>query len=193
MAMLEMADPEPIAAPPPDSEGTPLPATSDPLMTPPPPTPAPMRGRDDRLAGGRDASGVYAGELRDPRADEREAARRQRLQRIRLWLVVAAAISVALIGLSLIALAYLSSSQGGPARLILTPAPVAPGQQSPAAAKGRTAPTGVSCPASHPIKGNRPSMIYHAPGGAFYDQTGPEDCFATASDAEAAGYRPSQR
>jgi hypothetical protein len=112
---------------------------------------------------------------------------------------------VALIGLSLVGLAYLSSSgQSGPARLMLTPAPPAapvqqapssaPGQQAPVSApKGQAAPTGTSCPASHPIKGNRPSMIYHAPGGAFYDQTGPEACFATPADAEAAGYRPSQR
>jgi hypothetical protein len=36
-------------------------------------------------------------------------------------------------------------------------------------------------------------MIYHRPGQTFYDQTRPEACFATPADAEAAGYRASQR
>ena len=51
----------------------------------------------------------------------------------------------------------------------------------------------MTCPASHPIKGNRASMIYHPPGGEFYDATRPEDCFAAPADAEAAGYRRSAR
>ena len=51
----------------------------------------------------------------------------------------------------------------------------------------------MACPVSHPIKGNRGSMIYHLPGGEFYDATRPEDCFANTTDAEAAGYRKSQR
>lgn len=54
-------------------------------------------------------------------------------------------------------------------------------------------PLGSACPSSHPIKGNRPDMLYHVPGGAFYARTLPEECFATAADAQAAGYRPSQR
>ena len=49
------------------------------------------------------------------------------------------------------------------------------------------------CPESHPIKGNASSMIYHEPGRASYARTIPEYCFATAEDAEAAGYRPPQR
>ena len=36
-------------------------------------------------------------------------------------------------------------------------------------------------------------MIYHPPGGEFYEPTRPEDCFASPADAEAAGYRRSQR
>lgn len=64
---------------------------------------------------------------------------------------------------------------------------------APAPASGRAAPQGRDCPASHPIKGNASSMIYHVPGGAFYTRTTPEDCFATAADAVAAGYRSSQR
>jgi micrococcal nuclease len=49
------------------------------------------------------------------------------------------------------------------------------------------------CPASHPIKGNAKSMIYHLPTGSFYNRTKPEECFASISDAETAGYRKSIR
>lgn len=45
------------------------------------------------------------------------------------------------------------------------------------------------CPASHPIKGNANSMIYHLPGQRYYDVTNPEECFASESAARAAGYR----
>lgn len=54
-----------------------------------------------------------------------------------------------------------------------------------------------TCPAEYPVKGNRAGRqasrptdpIYHVPGGRYYDATDPEECFATAADAEAAGYR----
>jgi micrococcal nuclease len=45
------------------------------------------------------------------------------------------------------------------------------------------------CPANAPLKGNRESMIYHAPGQAYYDATSPEECFASPAAAERAGYR----
>ena len=48
------------------------------------------------------------------------------------------------------------------------------------------------CPQSAPIKGNQ-SGLYHVPDGAYYDVTNPEECFATASDAEAAGCEASSR
>lgn len=56
---------------------------------------------------------------------------------------------------------------------------------------GSTTPNGKSCPASAPIKGNQgsPEWIYHRPGQGSYDVTVPEECFATAAQAEAAGYR----
>lgn len=57
----------------------------------------------------------------------------------------------------------------------------------------RVAPQGSNCPSTHPIKGNASSMIYHVPGGASYARTDPEACFATAADAQAAGYRAVQR
>jgi hypothetical protein len=53
------------------------------------------------------------------------------------------------------------------------------------------------CPVTHPIKGNRSGRqasrpsdpIYHTPSSRWYAVTDPEECFATAADAEAAGYR----
>ena len=48
------------------------------------------------------------------------------------------------------------------------------------------------CPASHPVKGNAQSGIYHEPGGSSYDRTIPEFCFDTPASAEAAGFRASR-
>lgn len=54
-----------------------------------------------------------------------------------------------------------------------------------------------NCPRTHPIKGNinlrKGTMIYHLPGGAFYDKTKPEKCYATEEDARADGFRKSKR
>ena len=133
-------------------------------------------------------SGIHAADLPDPRAAEAaEAARRQRLRRIRDWLLIAAAVSALLIGLSLVGLSYVANNQP-PARFGLTPLPA--GTSVPGG-PGRAAPSGMSCPTSHPIKGNRSSMIYHLPGADFYEQTRAEDCFASPANAEAAGYRAS--
>lgn len=52
---------------------------------------------------------------------------------------------------------------------------------------------GWKCPSWAPIKGNASSMIYHMPGGAFYDRTNPEECFSSESAARAAGYRKALR
>ena len=48
------------------------------------------------------------------------------------------------------------------------------------------------CPPNAPIKGNQ-SGLYHVPGGAYYDVTDPEQCFATPGAAEVAGYEASSR
>lgn len=56
-------------------------------------------------------------------------------------------------------------------------------------------PSGGSCPPGA-IKGNvsdSRELIYHVPGGQFYDRTNPEQCFASTSEAEEAGYRASKR
>jgi len=49
--------------------------------------------------------------------------------------------------------------------------------------------TGGACPDDRPIKGNLPSAIYHRPGDPSYEATNPERCFATAEEAELAGFR----
>ena len=52
-----------------------------------------------------------------------------------------------------------------------------------------------SAPEGFEIKGNADSGLYHVPGSAFYSRTEAEFWFATAEDAEAAGFQlpPSQR
>jgi NAD(P) transhydrogenase subunit alpha len=65
--------------------------------------------------------------------------------------------------------------------------------EQPAVPTGAIAANGSpDCPADFPIKGNATSLIYHEPESASYGQTIPELCFATAADAEAAGFRASQ-
>jgi len=49
------------------------------------------------------------------------------------------------------------------------------------------------CPVNKPIKGNAQSGIYHLPTGQYYNQTRPERCFATESEAIDAGYRKSKK
>jgi hypothetical protein len=168
-----------LAAEPDPDLPTPQPPPPYEPLTPQPPLP--RKGEGPGVEAARpDDSGVYAVDLPDVRAAEAEAARRHRLRRLRDWLLVAAATAILLMGLSLVGLAYVTSRQPD-ARLGLTPS------------SGRAAPSGMGCPASHLVKGNRASMIYHPPGGEFYDATRPEDCFASPADAEAAGYRRSQR
>jgi hypothetical protein len=153
----------------------------------------PVNGGAERGARGttRDESGIHAADLPDPRAAEHaEAARRARLRRVRDWLLIGAAVAILLMGLSLVGLAYLASNRPEP-RMGLTPLPVTVPATTPGAS--RAAPSDMACPGSHPVKGNRASMLYHQPGGAFYEQTRPEDCFGSPADAEAAGYRRSQR
>ncbi len=61
------------------------------------------------------------------------------------------------------------------------------------AASGSKAPSGKDCPAAAPVKGNIPDdggdRIFHEPGSRSYAATIPEECFATAAAAEAAGFR----
>jgi hypothetical protein len=50
-----------------------------------------------------------------------------------------------------------------------------------------------NCPASHPIKANADSGIYHVPAGSSYKQTRAERCYCTEADAEADGFRRAKR
>jgi len=75
------------------------------------------------------------------------------------------------------------------------PSPSAPDiSPAPASSGGGSYPPNSqnSCPPSAPIKGNQ-SGIYHVLGGQYYGRINPEECFASESDAQAAGYRKSQR
>ena len=49
------------------------------------------------------------------------------------------------------------------------------------------------CPASHPIKGNDQSKIFHVPGGMSYERTKAERCYCDEASAEADGYRKAKR
>lgn len=73
---------------------------------------------------------------------------------------------------------------------------IGPSQQTGAADSG-VAPASVStCPDGYPVKGNESSsdqLIYHVPGGQFYDRTNPVRCFRTEADAQSAGFRASLR
>ena len=62
-----------------------------------------------------------------------------------------------------------------------------------AADGGWVEPVDGACPASHPIKGNAQSKIFHVPEGASYSRTVPERCYASADAAEADGFRPAKR
>lgn len=55
------------------------------------------------------------------------------------------------------------------------------------------APLEGACPDGYPIKAKLSSKIYHQPGGAMYERTKPDRCYASAADAEADGYRAAKR
>ena len=57
---------------------------------------------------------------------------------------------------------------------------------------GPVAGSGGVCPKGYPVKGSS-NFKYHVPGGAYYEQTGSKNCFATPAAAEAAGYVASKR
>jgi micrococcal nuclease len=60
----------------------------------------------------------------------------------------------------------------------------------PPSSKGAVPPISqTACPNNAPIKGNTQSGIYHTRASATYDETYPEECFASEAAARAAGYR----
>jgi hypothetical protein len=68
------------------------------------------------------------------------------------------------------------------------PAPVAP-VSAPASAAPWVEPEDGTCPASHPVKANMTSGIFHVPGGGSYDRTNPDRCYADEASAESDGLR----
>ncbi len=50
-----------------------------------------------------------------------------------------------------------------------------------------------SCPATHPIKGNLDSGIFHVPGGMSYERTSAERCYVSSEAAIADGLRQAKR
>jgi len=52
---------------------------------------------------------------------------------------------------------------------------------------------GPACPATHPVKANLRSGIYHVPGGASYARTLADRCYRDAAAAVADGLRASRR
>jgi len=55
------------------------------------------------------------------------------------------------------------------------------------------APIDGQCPDGFPVKAAAGSRIFHVPGGAFYERTVPERCYATPADAVADGLRAAKR
>ena len=49
------------------------------------------------------------------------------------------------------------------------------------------------CPPGYPVKAKLSSGIFHQPGGAMYERTRPDRCYATAALAEADGLRAAKR
>jgi hypothetical protein len=47
---------------------------------------------------------------------------------------------------------------------------------------------GYTCPEGYPVKGSA-QFIYHLPGERFYQETKATDCFASETEARAAGFR----
>jgi hypothetical protein len=67
-------------------------------------------------------------------------------------------------------------------------------QAAPSGAGGAwVEPTGNTCPATHPVKANMSSRIFHVTGGLSYDRTHPDRCYRDAAAAEADGLRRAAR
>lgn len=87
-----------------------------------------------------------------------------------------------------------SEQRQGPVQF--TSAPTPPAEEKPGAAPAEQTwvePVDGACPATHPIKGNADSGIFHVPGGMSYERTVPERCYATEDDAVADGFRRAKR
>ena len=70
---------------------------------------------------------------------------------------------------------------------------IAAASRATATAGSRLPISAYACPATHRIKGNLNTMIYHMPGQEYYTRTKPEQCFALEVDAIMLGYRKALR
>lgn len=79
---------------------------------------------------------------------------------------------------------------GGPVTRIATAVSSGGGPGADKANASNVHPSKGVCPGDHPIKGRREKgqRLYFVAGSAGYEQTKPETCFATETDAQAAGY-----
>jgi hypothetical protein len=84
-------------------------------------------------------------------------------------------------------------ARSGPVQFVAEPAASETAEAAGAHEEAWIAPIDGVCPATHPIKGNAQSGIFHVPGGQSYDRTVPERCYASAADAEADGFRQAKR
>jgi hypothetical protein len=85
-----------------------------------------------------------------------------------------------------------SPVQWKPQPFPMPPEPI-PTVTAPDSADAWVEPVDGTCPTSHPVKAKLASGIFHVPGGALYDRTSPDRCYADASAAESDGLRASKR
>ena len=89
-----------------------------------------------------------------------------------------------------------SGECGTAAEPIPEAAPAPAPEAAPAPAAGDAGPVSGAdsvCPDSHPVKANDNSGIYHMPGQQHYGKTNARHCYASASAAQAGGYRAARR
>jgi hypothetical protein len=92
----------------------------------------------------------------------------------------------------LLASAPTGTSSASSSAVASSSAPASSSSSAPAVSGGVPPVSQTDCPAGAPIKGNSQSGIYHTKSSATYDETDPEECFATEAAARAAGYRAAQ-
>ncbi|MGW9739192.1 endonuclease YncB(thermonuclease family) [Micrococcus sp. 140720015-1] len=85
------------------------------------------------------------------------------------------------------------SGECGAAAEPIPEAAPAPGAAPAAGDAGPVSGADSVCPDSHPVKANDNSGIYHVPGQQHYGRTNARHCYASASAAQADGYRAAQR
>ena len=86
-----------------------------------------------------------------------------------------------------------ASSVAPPPSPVTATEPVAAQGPPPGPDAAWVAPTGGTCPASHPVKAKMSSKIFHVEGGLNYQRTHPDRCYRDAAAAEADGLRKSAR